>query len=172
MLLRMKSAGVAFACSLLVSACGTDRGQQAPTNEWSRGDDLEQLRRVPIPELFRHGSWVSGSPPQSIALGPRDTRLFLWLPVADPAAGGKQLPSWGDIATVVGTPGGTQSRTIPRAAAEALLPPNVLPGLSGDDQSIHVSGPGYAAAAFESTFWKHGWVIALEDGLVVGLTSG
>lgn len=141
-----------------------------------RHDDLSSLRlkRFQIPALFQHGAWLAipvglRSEP---GLGPASTQIFLWLPVHGPDAApheDHELLTWAMVEAVVGPPRGRTSRTMPAEAAGALL--QGQPGLdrTAEEHQWIIRGTEYPTNAFGNVFWKHGWALGTDAGLLVSL---
>jgi hypothetical protein len=143
-------------------------------------DDLDMLRRkrFRVPELFRHGAWLTFPVGQRSEphLGPSRIRILLWLPIDPPDAargGAGKTPTWAEVERVIGAPrGGPTSRTAPAEAAGALLQGQASfdGSVEGDQWIIH--GMEYPADAFGNIFWKHGWALGTRAGLLVSSMNG
>ncbi|MEM9493678.1 MAG: hypothetical protein AAGC55_31305 [Myxococcota bacterium] len=141
--------------------------------------DLTRLRRqVAVPEVFATGAYVllPRGHSSGFDLGPTDYQLFLWLPVDDGAwpgidavMGERRGPSVDEVAAAIGEPGAAATRTVPIAAARAVLPAELLE--NPDDSTIALTGNEQALAPFTNIFWREGWALRLSGGLLVSLLS-
>jgi hypothetical protein len=139
-------------------------------SELTRHDDLNTLRgkRFRVPDVFQHGAWLAVAIGQSSDpdLGPSSTQILLWLPFDT------SVPStWAEVEKAIGAPRGPTSRTAPARAMSALVPAD-----SGIDSVVDgdrwlIRGTEYPTDAFGSVFWKHGWALGTNAGLLVSLMS-
>ena len=139
-------------------------------SELIRHDDLNALRgrRFRVPELFEQGAWLTVPVGQRSKsdLGPTSTQILLWLPVDAPAL------TWNAVENAIGGPRGATSRTALAAAMDALLPGNASLDRTIEGEHWIIRGREYPVDEFGSIFWKHGWALGTDAGLLVGLMNG
>ncbi len=140
-------------------------------------DDLDELRkkRIRIPNYFQQGSWVAfpigvqGNP----NLGPSATRLLLWLPV-EVDSSPEENP---ELTKILGASQKQGTRSVLTRALDVLVSADELErvnkGSNGNpaDSKAVIAGVEYSAQPFENIFWKHGWVLGTDKGLLVSLLN-
>lgn len=145
----------------------------------TRHDDLDMLRRrrFRVPEVFEHGAWLTIPVGQRSEpnIGPSSTQILLWLPVDAPDAarrGAGESLTWAEVDKVIGAPRGPTSRTVPAAAAGALLQGQARVDKTVEGNQWIIRGMEYPTDAFGSIFWKHGWALGTPAGLLVSSMNG
>ncbi|WP_428266361.1 hypothetical protein [Haliangium sp.] len=148
----------------------------------TRHDDLDTLRgkRIRVPEVFRHGAWLTVPVGQRSGadIGPSSTQLLLWLPVTAAEAGSSAgrdnapSPTWAEVEAAVGAARGPTSRSAPAAAMDALMSEREGLDVSIEAAQWIIRGREYPSDAFGNIFWKHGWALGTARGLLVSLMNG
>jgi hypothetical protein len=140
-------------------------------SEPTRHDNLDELRGkcFRVPTVFQHGAWLAMPAGQSSAagIGPSSTRILLWLPLDAPTPA-----AWAEIEEAIGAPRGPTSRTAPAGAMSALVPESSRLDMTVERDQWIINGMEYPTDAFGSVFWKHGWALGTNAGLLVSLENG
>ena len=140
-------------------------------NEPTRHDDLDELRgkRFRVPAMFHQGAWLALPVGQRSAsdIGPSGTRILLWLPLdaSTPAV-------WAEVEKVIGAARRPTSRTAPARAMSTLVPEGSRLDRTVEGDQWIIRGIEYPTDAFGSVFWKHGWALGTNAGLLVSLENG
>jgi hypothetical protein len=136
-----------------------------------RHDDLNELRgkRFRVPAIFQHGAWLALPVGHSTApdIGPSGTRILLWLPRDAPTPA-----AWTEIEKAIGAARGPTSRTAPARAMSALVPEGSSLDRTVEGDRWIIRGIEYPTDAFGNIFWKHGWALGTDAGLLVSLERG
>ncbi|HVV84128.1 MAG TPA: hypothetical protein VHE35_13730 [Kofleriaceae bacterium] len=131
-------------------------------------DPLETLpRSIRRPRLFKVGRWAA-CPLSERGARPGKTRLevVMWLPVGDSDDG---LPTWKDVAAVLGPPLPAGPLTLPRAALEVVAPD--VTAVPVDDERVTITGDVYPSRGFEGHGSTMARSVRLNGGLLVTLST-
>jgi hypothetical protein len=134
--------------------CGSARDRAALTAE-SDVRSLETFIRWPA-ELTT-ARWVIAPrvPPGRLDLGPTDQILTIWVPISPAVA-----------ARVLGPARPAATCSVPRATAEAVLPPAIIAGLPRHGDDVEIAGPGHDLAVLEGRYHA-GCAVEVDGGVVL-----